>query len=159
MCGVPSNMNSSSHKTWQTFLFLKPLQMQNLKRKNWRWHGILLSPLPEKVGETHPQCPPPNCGHPNNAYHFNFYVQVPVACFSSLVLTLKKHFVCLGFFIIFWGLLKVNYGVFLHIRVATLVARWCQNWQILPNITIFQKFYQYFLMPKICHFPNTNCHY
>jgi len=30
------NMKSSSHKTWQTsFLFLKPLQIQNLKRKKW----------------------------------------------------------------------------------------------------------------------------
>jgi len=57
-------------------------------------------PLPEKVGGTRHPCPPPNCAHANNAYHFNFYVQVPVACFSSLVLTFEKHFVC--FFIIFW---------------------------------------------------------
>jgi len=36
MYGLPPNMKSSSHKTWQTsLLFLKPLQIQNLKRKKW----------------------------------------------------------------------------------------------------------------------------
>ena len=35
-----------------------------------------------------------------NAY-LNFYVQVPVACFWSLVLTFFKHFVCLFFFYYF----------------------------------------------------------
>ena len=37
-----------------------------------------------------------------------------------------KHFVCLGFFIIFWFFFKVNSGVFLHNRVATLVPN-CQH--------------------------------
>ena len=48
-------------------------------------------------------------------------MQVPVACFSNLVLTFFKHFVCLVFFIIFWFFFKVKSGVFLHNRVATLV--------------------------------------
>jgi len=48
-------------------------------------------------------------------------VQVPVACFSSLVLTFFKHFVCLVSFYYFLGFFfKVNSGVFLHSRVATL---------------------------------------
>jgi len=44
----------------------------------------------------------------------NFYVEVPVARVSSLGLNFFTHFVCLGFF-------KVNFRVFLHNRVATLV--------------------------------------
>jgi len=56
----------------------------------------------------------------NNAYYLNFYVQVPVAHISSLVLTFFKHFVCLGFFIYFLFFFKVNSGVFHHNRVATL---------------------------------------
>jgi len=40
------------------------------------------------------------------------------------------------------------------------VARWCQIWQILPKITLFQKICQLFLgiffMPKICLFWRTN---
>ena len=61
---------------------------------------------------------------------------------SSLVLTFEKTF-CM-FFYCFLGFIQGKFWVFLHIRVATLVARWCQNWQILPNITVFQKFCQYF---------------
>ena len=45
-------------------------------------------------------------------------MQVPVACFSSLILTFFKHFVCLFFFCFFF---KVNSGVFLHSRMATLL--------------------------------------
>jgi len=37
MCKLPSNMKISSHKMWQaSLLCLKPLQIQNLKRKKWR---------------------------------------------------------------------------------------------------------------------------
>jgi len=43
-----------------------------------------------------------------------------IACFSSLVLTFFKHFVCLGFFIIFCFFFKVNSGVFLHNIMAAL---------------------------------------
>jgi len=50
-----------------------------------------------------------------------FYVQVPVACISSSVLTFFKRFVCLVFFIIFCFFFKINSGVFVHNRVATLV--------------------------------------
>jgi len=53
-------------------------------------------------------------------HYRNFYMQVLVACFSSLVLTFFKHFVCLFFLIIFWSFFIVNSGVFLHNRVATL---------------------------------------
>ena len=36
MYNLPSNLKSSLHKTWQTLLlFLKPLQIQTLKRKKW----------------------------------------------------------------------------------------------------------------------------
>jgi len=36
MCGIPSDMKSSSHKTGQTSLFLlKLLQIQNLEKKVW----------------------------------------------------------------------------------------------------------------------------
>jgi len=36
MCGLPSNMKNSSHKTSQTsLLFLKALHIQNLKRRKW----------------------------------------------------------------------------------------------------------------------------
>jgi len=63
MYGLPPNMKSSSHKTWQTsLLFLKPLQIQNLKRKKWGGHGIL-SPSRLKKWGTRPPCPPPNCAH------------------------------------------------------------------------------------------------
>jgi len=37
-------------------------------------------------------------------------------------LTFFKHYVCLGFFIIFCGFFKVRSGVLLHNRVATLVV-------------------------------------
>ena len=49
-------------------------------------------------------------------------MQVPEACFSILVLTFFKHFVCLGFssFSVFF--FKVNFEVFLHNRVVTLVT-------------------------------------
>jgi len=57
MYGLPCNMKSSSPKTRQTsFLFLKPLQMQNLKKKvGGTWH-ILLPPS-EKVGGHVPRVP------------------------------------------------------------------------------------------------------
>jgi len=63
MCNLPSNMKSSSHKTWQTsLLFLKPLQIQNLKRKKVGEQGILYPPT-WKSGGTRPPCSPPNCAH------------------------------------------------------------------------------------------------
>ena len=83
-----------------------------LKEKKVEGTGHIMSPLPEKVGGTHPPCPPPNCAHANNAYHFNFYVLVPVACFWSLVLTLKKHFVCLVFFVFFLGFIEGKFWGF-----------------------------------------------
>ena len=50
LCGLPSNMNSSLHKTWQTsFLFLKSHQIQNLKRKK-RGDMAYYVPPSEKVG-------------------------------------------------------------------------------------------------------------
>ena len=71
---VTSNMKSSTHKTWQTsLLFLKPLQIQNLKRKTWgTWH--IIPPPSEKVWGTRPPCPPPNCAHDvtrSDAKHWN----------------------------------------------------------------------------------------
>jgi len=57
MCGFLSNMKSSSHKTWQTLLlFMKPLQIQNLKRKKWGVHGVSCPPS-EKVGGHVPRVP------------------------------------------------------------------------------------------------------
>ena len=51
MYGLPSKMKSSSHKTLQTpLLFLKPLQIQNLKRKKWGGRGILCPPRLKKWG-------------------------------------------------------------------------------------------------------------
>ena len=51
MCGLPSNMKNSSHEMWQTsLLFLKPLQIQNLKRKKWGEHGILCPPIWKRGG-------------------------------------------------------------------------------------------------------------
>jgi len=57
MCGLPSNMQNSSHKTWKTsLLFLKPRQIQNPKRKRWgAWH--VMSPPSEKVGGHVPSVP------------------------------------------------------------------------------------------------------
>jgi len=53
LCVTP-NMKNSSHKIWQTsLLMLKPLQIQNPKRKT--------SPPPVKVGDTSL----PNCTHAN----------------------------------------------------------------------------------------------
>ena len=54
---VTSNMISTSHKTWQTsLLFLKLLQIQNLKRKSGGTSHIM-SPPPEKVGGHVPRVP------------------------------------------------------------------------------------------------------
>jgi len=54
---VTSTVKIFSHKTWQTsFLFLKPLQVQNLRIKMWGTWNII-SPPPEKSGETHPRDP------------------------------------------------------------------------------------------------------
>jgi len=51
MCNLPSNMKSSSHKTWQaSLLFLKPLQIQNLKRKKWGDMAIYIPPPSKEVG-------------------------------------------------------------------------------------------------------------
>ena len=47
-------------------------------------------------------------------------MQVPVTCFSSLVLTFFEHFVCLFFFIIFGFFFKVNSGFF-------FITEW-QHW-------------------------------
>ena len=69
MCGLPSNLKSSLHKTWQTLLlFLKPLQIQNLTKKKWGGHGILCPPPSEKVEGTRPPCPPLNCAHAPMTY-------------------------------------------------------------------------------------------
>ena len=69
MYGLPSKMKSSSHKTLQTpLLFLKPLQIQNLKRKKWGGHGILCPPHLKKWGGTRSPCPPPNCAHDWNKH-------------------------------------------------------------------------------------------
>jgi len=58
MFGLPSNMKSSSHKTWQTsLLFFKTFQMQNLKRKKWGGYGILCPPRLKKWGDTSPVSP------------------------------------------------------------------------------------------------------
>ena len=57
MCGLPSNMKSFSRKTRQTsLLFLKPLQLQNLKREKWgTWH--IMFPRLKKWGDTSPVSP------------------------------------------------------------------------------------------------------
>jgi len=68
MCGMLSNMKSSWHKTWQTsLLFLKPLQIQNLKRKKWGDMTYYVPPV-WKIGGTRPPCPPPNCAHGYNQH-------------------------------------------------------------------------------------------
>jgi len=71
-----------------------------------------------------------------NAYYLNFYVQVPLAYISSLVLTFYT-FCMSGFFVTFWFFFKVNSGVFLHNRVATLVpyaGRDNTHWRaVFPN--------------------------
>jgi len=54
-------------------------------------------------------------------------MEVVVVHISCLVLTFLKR-VCLGFFIIFCFFFKVNSGVFLHNRVATLVEAHWQHW-------------------------------
>jgi len=64
-----------------------------------------------------------------NMMHLNFDLQVPVACFSCLVLTFLKHFACLGFFII-WVFFKVNSGDFLHNRVATLLKTQAEPYNV-----------------------------
>jgi len=56
---LPSNLNSSLHKTWQTLLETSP--NTNPKEKKVGGHGILYPP-PEKVGGYTP-CSPPNCAH------------------------------------------------------------------------------------------------
>ena len=58
MCGLPSNMKSSSHKMWQaTLIFLKPLQIQNPKRKSGgTWH-IMSPPVWKSEGDTSPVSP------------------------------------------------------------------------------------------------------
>ena len=65
MYNLPSNLKSSLHKTWQTLLlFLKPLQIQTLKRKKWgTWH--IISPHLKKWGIRLPYSPP-NCAHVTN---------------------------------------------------------------------------------------------
>jgi len=73
MYGLPSNMKSSSHNTWQTsLLFLKPLQIQNLKRKKWGGHDILCPPHLKKWGAC-PPSPPPNRPHD---CHWNTYKEI-----------------------------------------------------------------------------------
>ena len=51
-------------------------------------------------------------------------MQVLVACFSNLVWTFFKHFLCdvSGFLLFSVFFFKVNSGVFLHNRVATLAG-------------------------------------
>ena len=58
MYGLPFNMKSYSYKTWQTpLLFLKSLQIQNLKRKKCWGHGILCPPRLKKWGRHVPRVP------------------------------------------------------------------------------------------------------
>jgi len=53
MCGLPTKLKTSSHKTWQiSLLFLKPLQIQNLKRKKWGDMAYYVPPV-WKSGGTH----------------------------------------------------------------------------------------------------------
>jgi len=54
--------------------------------------------------------------------HFTliFHLQVLVTYVSRAWFWLFQYFLCLGFFIIFWGGFKVNSGVFLQNWVATL---------------------------------------
>jgi len=52
MYGLPSNMKSNSHKTWQTsLLFLKPLQIQNLQRKKWGDMAYYVPPSEKNIFE------------------------------------------------------------------------------------------------------------
>jgi len=59
MCNLPSNMKSSSHKTWKTsLLFWKPLRVQNVKRKSvGTWH--IISPV--STTKLRPSALPLNC--------------------------------------------------------------------------------------------------
>jgi len=58
-------LESSLHKTWQTLLlFLKPLQIQTLKRKKWGDMGYHIPHL--KKWGTRPPYSPPNCAHVTN---------------------------------------------------------------------------------------------
>jgi len=62
---LPSNLKSSLHKTWQTLLlFLKPLQIQTLKRKKWGDMGYYIPTW--KSGGTRLLYSPPNCAHVTN---------------------------------------------------------------------------------------------
>jgi len=61
-------------------------------------------------------------------------VQVLLAYISSLVLTFFKHFVCLFFLIIFCVFFKVNSGVFLHNKVATLVSTLAVAWFVISEL-------------------------
>ena len=57
MHNLPSNLKSSLHKTWQTLLlFLKPLQIHNLKRKKWGDYAYY-TPHLKKWGDTSPVSP------------------------------------------------------------------------------------------------------
>jgi len=69
MYNLPSNLKSSLHKMWQTLLlFLKPLQIHNLKRKKWGDMAYYI-PATWKSGGTRPPCSPPNCAHvPNHDF-------------------------------------------------------------------------------------------
>jgi len=50
MYNLPPNLKSSLHKMWQTLLlFLKPLQIHNVKRKKWGDMAYYIPP-PEKAG-------------------------------------------------------------------------------------------------------------
>ena len=57
MYNIPSNLKNSLHKTWQTLLlFLKPLQIQTLRRKTWGDMAYYIPPT-EKVGGHDPVFP------------------------------------------------------------------------------------------------------
>jgi len=70
----------------------------------------------------------------------NFYVQVPVACISSFILTFFKHFYMPVFFKLFSVFFsRRNLGVFLHNRVATLLCTsftYFHLMQITCNLTV-----------------------
>jgi len=72
LCVTSNNMKSSSHKTWQTLLlFLKLLQIQNLKRKIWGDIAYYI-PIPHRLKKwgTRPLYPPPNCAHACNTTRY-----------------------------------------------------------------------------------------
>ena len=99
MCGLPSNMNSSLHETWQTILFLNPLQSQNLKRKKWGDMAYYAPPA-WKSGGTRPLCPPPNYARDYNSELIAIMTPQPPERISFVLL---KSFAPASLLFIRWG--------------------------------------------------------